>query len=354
MLVPAGSEIADEIQKDNDSVSLSRIAQKIEPYGGEVLREIIVQRRQAELLRMKEERAHLMAYKEELDIKVFEEELLASRSRKGGANPLVKRLTDTSDLDAPEVIETDFKFFSNQYPLRLVPSGKNAFFPIFYGTAASKPTPPMTCPKNHSLQSAYYSYIQCSNCKTKGIHWSCSMWCGFYCCSTCFDGDRKGKEAIRLNPARHPTFLRCHNGCNFQIQIPHASGFYRPDDTENGLSFKNNGFSITIELRVEKLPPKGQLLSLLRFSLPDVVQGRKKHNPSAYVDASGRVICASSKSSLGQVTESSMKSEAPKPNHLNTMRINTWHIITLSVNPSEGYMKSFIDGELCHVSFNLT
>lgn len=348
------------------SDAASRVAEKVEPYGAELLREVIVHRRQAELLRVKEERAHLVAYKEALDVKVFEEELLASRARKGGANPLVrliegkKKEEGGEEEDLSEVVETDFKFSTNQYPLRLAPTGKNAFFPIFVGTAASRPSAPMTCPKKHPLGQANYSWVSCSNCKTRGIHWYCQRWCGFYCCSTCYDGDRREKEANRLNPARHPTYLRCYNGCSFTLQVPNASA----------IATSGAPFTVTFELRLEKMPVKGHVASLVRFSLPDLAQGRKKHNTNAFIDDAGRVVCAAPRqqplpplvsAKAAEPTAAATATAEAKPTaeeekkkkpiattrHV-ILRPFTWHVVTLSVNPLEGSMRSYIDGELCH------
>ncbi len=365
MLTPPGSlgahaaepaEPEDSAAAGEDGAAASRVADKVEPYGAELLREVIVHRRQAELLRVKEERAHLIAYKEALDVKVFEEELLASKSRKGGANPLVKPI-DGSDAAAEAVVETDFKFSTNQYPLRLAPTGKNSFFPIFVGTAASRPSPPMTCPKKHPLGQANYSWVSCSNCKTRGIHWYCQRWCGFYCCSTCYDGDRREKESNRLNPARHPTFLRCYNGCSFTLQVPSASA----------IPISGAPFTVTFEIRLEKMPPKGHVSSLVRFSLPDLAQGRKKHNTNAFIDDAGRVVCAAPRQEplpplvkaeppAAATTGESKDAAAEKKKvpivttrHV-ILRPFTWHLVTLAVNPLEGRMRSYIDGELCHVS----
>jgi hypothetical protein len=43
---------------------------KIEPYGAEELREVMIQRKQAELSRLREERLRRQAYKDALDVKV--------------------------------------------------------------------------------------------------------------------------------------------------------------------------------------------------------------------------------------------------------------------------------------------
>jgi hypothetical protein len=62
---------------------------KIVPYGADEIREIMIQRKQLEQSRQRDERLRRQAYKDALDIKIFEEELEAGRNRKGGANPSV-------------------------------------------------------------------------------------------------------------------------------------------------------------------------------------------------------------------------------------------------------------------------
>ena len=63
---------------------------KIEPYGGDEIREVIIRRKQLEITRIREERLRRQAYADALDVKVFEEELEASKLRKGGANPSIQ------------------------------------------------------------------------------------------------------------------------------------------------------------------------------------------------------------------------------------------------------------------------
>ena len=53
----------------------------------------MMRRKRLGVERERRERARRLAYQDALDIRIFEEELLASRSRKGGSNPCVR--TDT-------------------------------------------------------------------------------------------------------------------------------------------------------------------------------------------------------------------------------------------------------------------
>jgi hypothetical protein len=267
------------------------------------------------------------------------------------------------------VRQIDFKFSTNQYPIRLAPNGKNSFFPIFLGTAASPPVKPIICPKKHgNLCSANYGWMTCTNCKGKGVNYFCPVWCGFYLCSNCYDGDRRSKEANRMNPAKHPTYLRCYNGCSFTVQIPTLSPIVAPESVTHAKIAISGGFTVSMEIRVEKLPVKGQLTSLLRFSIPNVTQNRKKNVSNIYLDDKGRVVCnfPTEKSVPAQsffYKKSVLSSPADKLIDDETttglvmkdrdvvMRPGIWHVVSVSVIPESGSLCSFIDGELCH-SFN--
>ncbi|KAJ1397093.1 hypothetical protein B484DRAFT_261724 [Ochromonadaceae sp. CCMP2298] len=178
----------------------------------------MVQRRQMEQVRIREERVRKQAYHDALDVKVFEEELDASRRRKGGANPAVCVLAEGAPLSTLEadtaqatatatttttatpptycgICVTDFRFSTNMHPLRFSASGKHHFMPIFQGTAADSAVKPMRCKKNHSL-AAYKNYwMDCEGCHERGIAWAC--WpCYLFFCSKCYEGDRRGKVRI--------------------------------------------------------------------------------------------------------------------------------------------------------------
>ena len=237
----------------------------------------MVMRKQLDQARQKEERLRLQAYKEALDIKVFEEELQASRSRKGGANPVIEMTlpplltlspsiadADVTDGESNKVRLTNFKFCSNQHPLRFTAHGKNAFVPVFIGTAADKPVKPLICPNkkgDYFDTISFYSWMDCSMCKARGVQFCCRC-CYQYICSGCFEGDRRAKELDKADPAKHETYLKCSNSCNFTLQIP----------TTGGADPTTGDFTMTLQVRFDKLPPAGQVQSLIRFSVPDVAQ----------------------------------------------------------------------------------
>ena len=98
-----------DVDEDEDSTDARTKAPlaRVEPFGAEEIREVMVRRKQQEQQRKVEERLRRQGYKDQLDAKVFEEELEATKQRKGGANPAV-----ITTLDGLRV--TDFKFSTNQ------------------------------------------------------------------------------------------------------------------------------------------------------------------------------------------------------------------------------------------------
>ena len=268
-----------------------------------------------------------------MDVKVFEEELEASKLRKGGANPLVYSVSDlTGDSQVAPITVTDFKFSNNEYPLRLAPTGKCSFVPIFLDTYAYPPIRPLTCPKKHQLSACFYSWMNCEICRQRKTHYYCSQYCGYYICASCYESDRNVQELERRDPSKNPTFLKCSNGCSFTLQVPAAGGTH---------GSVNGHFTISLELRLVKLPPKGHLQSLLRFSLPDLAQARRLHRTSVYLNGDGVVV------SKALVKGGKASDDA------RVMRAGVWHTITVSVNPEEGLMTTYINGVLCHTAAGL-
>lgn len=318
-------DIPNEVDEDRVPIA------KVEPYGADELREVMVHRKQAEINRQKEERLRRQAYKDALDVKVFEEELEASKRRKGGANPIVYVVDDFPGTQNQTVTVTDFKFSSNEYPLRLTPTGKCSFLPIPLNTSAYPPCRPLTCPQKHALGASYYSWMNCSICHKRRTHYYCTRWCSYYVCSTCYDGDRKIREIERRDPNKNPTFLRCSNSCSFTLQVPTAGGL-------NGSV--TGEFSVSLEIRLEKLPPKGHLQSLLRFSLPDLSQARRLHRTSVYLNGDGAIV--SRAIGKGGLIENGHRLVA-----------GLWQIITVTVRPEEGEMITYVNGKVCHIATGL-
>jgi hypothetical protein len=355
---------------------------KVEPFGAEELREIMIRRKQAEMARLREDRIRRQAYKDALDVKVFEEELEQSKKRKGGANPLVFTHTYTAPIvskpkpkedEATEATEagdegvaktepesadlgpavvaaadtaraltaddkgitgplvvTDFKYFTNQLPLRCAVTGKSTFFPVNMGTLADKPVKPLKCKKNHVFSQYNYYWACCEICKKQNTAWACWQ-CSYFVCGVCYDGDKKCKEAERRDPAKHPTFLRCAGGCSFTVQIPSAGGA----DAQTG------DFSVTLEMRIEKLPPKGNMQSLLRFTMPDATQARRIHRTSVFINPEGRVTGRALLTG-GEVDDKASKIIPGK-----------WQFVTVVVQPEQNTLRTYINGALCHVASDI-
>jgi hypothetical protein len=154
-----------------------------------------------------------------------------------------------------------------------------------------------------------------------------------------------------------------------------------------------------MEVRFEKLPPKGHLQSLLRFSLPDMAQARRIHRAGLYLNGDGVVVSsalakgglttveiekllkAPSETSNDEKTNEEKadeeKANEEKANEENTdttenkieekvtfvtetisgesrsARAGIWLVISVAVRPSAGEVSTYINGNLCHVSDNL-
>ncbi len=326
----------EESSKDQSTVNTRDLAEEIEPYGADELREVMAARRTQEQERRKEEKLRSQAYKDALDIKIFEEELEASRARKGGANPSLSDLSIPFKASGPatysltQATVTDFKFTSNQKPIRFQVTSRCNFHPINIGTAGDRPVPPMKCKKNHGLQEYSYYWMNCELCRKQGTNWSC--WnCYYHVCSACYDTDKRNKEEEKRDPSKHPTFLRCANLCSFILQIP----------ARGGANQTTGQFTISLELRVLKLPPTGHLQSLLRLPLPDLTQTSQMHKTTLYLNGDGRVVSAP----LATGGEVDAKSAKMKPGY--------WAVVTAVVDPTKGTIITYINGKLCHEGVGL-
>ncbi len=108
---PSDAETVPEVDVDADEDSTDARTKaplaRVEPFGAEVIPEVMVRRKQQEQQRKVEEHLRRQEYKDQLDAKVFEEELEATKQRKGGAYLAVISTHDG-------VRNTDFKFSTNQ------------------------------------------------------------------------------------------------------------------------------------------------------------------------------------------------------------------------------------------------
>jgi WD40 repeat protein len=374
-------------QQQATKASASSLA-KVAPYGAEEIREMMIKRKQNEMIRQRDERIRRQQYKENLDIRIFEEELEASKKRAGGANPLVcvdtirsKDNSGSGSVPGPETVTevdasftdeassnpsrrrlTDFKFSTNQLPLRYVVTGKSLFLPIHTGrlnvvncpctaavdylrrlllmcagTFAEKPVKPMRCKKNHELTQSYSYYRTWYNCvlckKGEGDYHCprCGIWV-FACCNTCYEGFKRGQETERRDPAKHPTFLRCINSASFVLQIP----------TMGGANKQSSDYTVTMEVRFSKWPPKGTLQSLLRFTTPDLTQTNRIHRANIFLNETGRIV-AKPVNVGGEIDAATSSKIVP----------NKWQEVSVVVQPTQGRVRTFINGVPCSVCTDL-
>jgi hypothetical protein len=367
------NDLADveEVMKNEDASNLENMApviMKVKPYGAEEIRDMLIKRKQEEMIRQRDERIHKQKYQEELDVRIFEEELEESKKRPGGANPVVcldnrmslayatkfgttqplsKDTHGDPNQSAPIMPEldnsfkdedpwfrrlTDFRFSMNQLPIRCVVTGKSLFLPIHTGTLGEKPIRAMQCKKRHELRAEWYSaYYRCNICKLNGGSVMCTL-CYFSVCRGCFDGDRRGKEADRRDPKKHPTFLRCVSSANFVVQIPAVGGANK----------RTGEYTITMEVRFSKLPPHNNVQSLMRFTTPDLTQTKRIHRASVFLNSDGWVIAKPTLVGGGGVDDRRGRIVA-----------NKWCEVSMVVKPTDRTMRTFINGVLCSESFDL-
>ena len=286
-----GPEWNDDDEEGGGDVSTHklRLTDKVNPHGAEELREVMVRRKLEAQAKIKFERLRRNRYLEQLDVEVFEEELKAGAGRQGGVNPWVgavahsfRSFTDADREHERAIMVTDFRFETNQTPIRFSPTGKYTFLAIHHGTAFKPKIAPLLCPKGHTVTvttNYWAAYYTCELCRNKRTQYSCEK-CSWFCCSKCFDADRRLKVSDQQNPAKHSTFLRCSQGCSFSLQVPRAGGA----DPSSGK------FTLTLEIRVDKLPPVGQQQALLRLTLPDLSKCSKTHCATLYLSALGDVM----------------------------------------------------------------
>jgi hypothetical protein len=256
-----------------------RVVSKVEPYGAEEVREVIVQRKREELAAAREDRARREAYAADLDRKIFEEELKASASRVGGANPI--KLISTAATEAAAVAAavavqgeegkaaatsaaaaaaklknkkdgvgslvamatsqgeanattTEYRFTRNSAPLRTVVTGKGAAFKVVLEEVLRRRVlkKPMCCQRGHVLQSQGYldRYSQCRICKKRGVKYYCPQmysWssigtpCQDYrVCDKCHKNEGEDRLRQAADPRRNETYMVAEPGSSLSLMVP--------------------------------------------------------------------------------------------------------------------------------------
>jgi len=201
---------------------------------------------------------------------------------------------------------------------------------------------PVTCPRGNPLD-YQCSYEECKRCKNYICDtvwgpqnvWDYGTPCyRYFVCVPCIDKAKKAAEQAALDPSNKPTFMHCEAGCSLLLQLPRELlGDDLPDavdDDARSLAVQLQAFSVSIEMRLDALPPPECFLSLLKFSDPS--RSRRKNVANVFVDHEGRV--------MGQAT-------LTPPEHKAVITKNWWHVVTIVVDSANGSMKTYVDGVPC-------
>mmetsp|Transcript_2417 Transcript_2417/g.3236 ORF Transcript_2417/g.3236 Transcript_2417/m.3236 type:complete len:3692 (+) Transcript_2417:353-11428(+) len=305
---------------------------KIEAYGGDEVREVILRRKREELEKQREDRARREAYAAELDRRIFEEELKASASRAGGANPtkfdLVgnkavseQQIADGVISAADTTLATEYRFTSNSAPLRTVVIGKTATFsPVLVEVLRRKASKqPLCCPRGHEIAKMGYfdRWTSCRVCKRSGVQHYCPQmysWAsygtpcqGYVMCDRCVKNHTEDKMRAAADPRKNETSMVAEPGTSLSLMVPtdavtseaFSASKNPPQErimaaaASAALTGVRIGLSYTISMEVllNLLPPRGQRTAFLRFSPPPNAVGRaaKRQHSSIYITANGEI-----------------------------------------------------------------
>lgn len=325
-------EEQDEEEEERERGDKNTIA-KIEPYGAEALREIIMQRKREALLRAREDKLRRRAYQRTLDMRLFEEELRASEAREGGPNPLV--YDDVLKSGSVSVRVTEYRFTTSSSPLRMrCESGGNKFQKLKYAKEA-KIVP--TCKEGHPYAKS-----------TNGMRGPCSI-CGSlnhglfvikcngqdcgnnaFVCNSCFETLKEDLEETVTSLQSSETYLQCSKPCaGVSLQVPRAAMGEGGD-----LDIKNvtlAQFTVSVEIKISKLPIGGEKAALLRFAPNKLSRPRKQKIANIYLDHEGQL-----QASLTQETKSDIH-----------VKVKVWHLLSVAVDGDKGTVTMYLDGKRC-------
>lgn len=344
---------------------------KVEPYGADQLREIITLRRRETAVRQRKDRARRQAYQQAVDIKVFEAELRASRERKGGSNPSV--LPGYKNMGTCTV----FRFNANEAPIRMQPSGKWKFAALRHSHALASKKVDMLCNQGHVLVQDFRYWDSCVVCSRMQTKYRCNDCNGYSVCQKCHARSLEESRRRAEDIADKLTYAHIYGGCSFSLQVPSASlglsvaeseqevviaaaeslqaqpspQVHEGDDGEGFVlaapsplfEVKSERFSVSLEARFERLPPKGHCTALVRFFPSTFGRSRSRHLASVYLTHRGRVVGFNR---LGE-------DELDAPDEACLVKANVWHVITMVVDAHEGLLKCFVDGKLSTQSHHL-
>eukprot|EP00808_Paulinella_micropora_P006835 g75373.t1 len=389
-------EEADEVLEDKRR-KRDTLPPKVEPYGIDELREVQVRRRKEQFELQRLERQRRSAYETALDMKLLEEELRASASRPGGANPFVslaRFATEGAVAGHEPVYQVLFRFTTQQDPLRMAPKGGAPTHPRLQEAklkeAMNTKVKPLTCTKGHGLVEFNNPYQQCNLCRQNSVHYRCNEsmsrrdtgmpMCRFLVCLPCYERHQENEQHKFTRFLDKSRFLRCGKGTSFSIQFPAFSQLGRLSRTlrnlKDGKDVASGGqpsdmgdtgdisllsketadgqfeestlgqlevYTLTLEMKMLLLPPSGQLTALLRFNPSDAMHSRRRHQASLYLDEYGRI------GSLFTLHTSSPSEQLGV-----RLKVKAWSVVTIVVDARAGNMTTYVDGEVCMAAHDLS
>mmetsp|Transcript_74196 Transcript_74196/g.197960 ORF Transcript_74196/g.197960 Transcript_74196/m.197960 type:complete len:3050 (-) Transcript_74196:601-9750(-) len=395
----AGEDGLDMDEDVNAAKAAKEPLAKVEPYGADELREVMVMRRKRELDRQRLEQARRAAQQAAMDLRVYREELQASARRAGGSNPRICRL----DTDPESVAEYSpqsvmgsppfgsssgsiseheakpnrlvvFSFFSNRHPLRVQVSGKSKYVPVFIDEVRRGLASPR-CALGHELKKQS-NWTQCQTCSKYGPTARSCMICWVFMCLRCSNAHEEDQVKERSDPAGKHTYLQCELGSDITVQVPppsvdaeEAAVGESSDATVTGSVAQPiaENFSVTVEFKIAGLPARGQLAALLRFSPPDMAQARRRHIASLYVNSEGNLVhdpevvhvqltTDKDNGKMADIAEEKAtteetdadKDKTVKKDEPPQLRENRWTVLTAAVEVSEGRLSVYLDGQLAN------
>jgi hypothetical protein len=150
-------------------------------------------------------------------------------------------------------------------------------------------------------------------------------------CKSCKDKQKTNLEKAIMNPKGKATFLQCEPSCAVTLQIPPQIS----PEVAGALAVSLELFSLTLELKLDTLPPREQFLALLRFSPEGTGRSRRRNAANLFVDSFGRVLAKPTALAPPQDAESER-----------VIAKKWWHVVTVVVDAPRGKVAVYIDGEL--------
>lgn len=327
-------------EPEEGSGKRANLPPKIDPHGADVLREVMSKRKRDEMTRRREDQLRRQVHQQTMDMKIYEEELLESRNRQGGANPSIfdEFMGDPGSQQSARVAE--FRFTTSQTPLRLIAYGKY----VFQKLHPPEPSDPITmnCPQGHELRdygagglSRHYRYYgmpssECSVCLGKAKKSTMCRSCIYTVCEDCNKRWQKKKTEESRIYLDNETVIACQESCSFSLQVPRGAIPVQADNPQTTQIVQTKHFSVSLELKLSKLPPKNVKCALIRFAPPEMSRTRRRHRSHVYLDYRGAVL--TKEGDLG--TACLLKPE-------------TWHLVTVTVDSELGHVKAYVDGVEC-------